>query len=182
MRIGPTELTVVSGSLLDQDVDAIVNAANTSMRGGGGIDGAIHRAAGPALRAELERVAPAGAPTGTVVVTAGHRLRQRWILHTPGPVWSGGRRGEPGLLRACYGGCLDAAAALGVARLGFCSISTGVYRFPLGPAAEIALGTVCDWLRARPATSLRAVVFAMFGTEEHRVFAETLRRLETESA
>ncbi len=182
MRIGPAEVTVVAGSLLDQDVDAIVNAANTAMRGGGGIDGAIHRAAGPGLLEELRRVAPNGAATGTVVVTGGHRLRQRWILHTPGPVWSGGRRGEPDLLRACYRGCLDAADQLGVASLGFCSISTGVYRFPLAQAAEIALGTVRDWLVSHPATSLRKIVFAMFGAEEHRVFSDALRRLEASSA
>src|SRR4051794_19957646 len=116
MLIGNTSLTVVAGSLLDQDVDAIVNAANTAMRGGGGIDGAIHSAAGPGLLAELVRVAPDGAPTGSVVVTAGHRLRQRHVFHTPGPFWREGTRGEPALLAACYRECTRAADRLGLSR------------------------------------------------------------------
>ena len=174
MQIGATEILVVRGSLLDQNVDAIVNAANTAMRGGGGIDGAIHRAAGPSLLLDLERVAPHGAKTGSVVVTSGHRLRQRYIFHTPGPIWSGGGKGERELLASCYRGCLEEAERLGVARLGFCSISTGVYRFPLEEAAPIALGTVATHLREHPATELRRIIFAMFGAREHEVFEATL--------
>src|SRR5687768_4892739 len=102
MKVRSTEISVVRGSVVDQDVDVIVNAANTVMRGGGGVDGAIHAAAGPALLAELERVAPKGAETGTAVLTHGHRLKQRYVIHTPGPVWRGGAAGEPALLASCY--------------------------------------------------------------------------------
>src|SRR6185436_20843772 len=102
MRVGGTNIEVVRGSVVDQDVEAIVNAANTAMRGGGGVDGAIHRAAGRELLAELERVAPNGAETGSVVLTPGFKLKQKWIIHTPGPVWKGGTGGEPEALASCY--------------------------------------------------------------------------------
>ncbi|MEW5855514.1 MAG: macro domain-containing protein [Myxococcota bacterium] len=178
MRIHQTEITVVRGSVLDQDVDAVVNAANTAMRGGGGIDGATHRAAGPELMRELQRVAPHGAKTGTVVVTGGHRLKQRHVFRTPGPVWNGGRSQERALLASCYRTCMDQAQRLQLSSLGFCSISTGVYGFPLDLAAPIALSTVAEWLRGRPETSLRRLVFAMFGAQEFDVFSAALRELE----
>jgi O-acetyl-ADP-ribose deacetylase (regulator of RNase III) len=155
-------------------VDAIVNAANTLMRGGGGVDGAIHAAAGRGLLAELEQVAPDGAATGSVVVTGGHRLRQRHVLHTPGPVWHGGARGEPAQLASCYRECCAAAEKLRLESVAFCSISTGVYGYPLEPAAAIALDSVLGWLAAHPDTSLRRVVFAMFAAREHEVFAHAL--------
>lgn len=178
MQVHHTTITVVRGSVLEQDVDAIVNAANTAMRGGGGVDGAIHRAAGPGLLQELFRVAPNGAPTGTVVVTHGHNLKQPWILHTPGPVWRGGTHGEPELLASCYRACLDAAHEKGLRSVAFCSISTGVYGYPLEQAAPIALGTVRDWLQAHPDTTLERIVFAMFGEREYEVFSETLRAMQ----
>src|ERR1700691_1505715 len=108
MRINDTEIEVVRGSVTDQDVDAIVNAANTSMRGGGGIDGRIHRSAGTGMMDELIKGAPHGAKTGQVVVTGGHNLKQHFVFHTPGPVWRGGGSGEPELLASCYRGCLEA--------------------------------------------------------------------------
>ncbi|MDH7568151.1 MAG: macro domain-containing protein, partial [Armatimonadota bacterium] len=161
MRIHHTELEVVPGSVLEQDVEAIVNAANTAMRGGGGVDGAIHRAAGSGLLEELKRVAPNGAPTGTAVLTSGHNLKQRYIIHTPGPVWRGGTHGEPELLAACYRSCMELAHQHNLESLAFCSISTGVYGYPLEQAAPIALKTVCGFLESHPDTSLRRVVFAM---------------------
>lgn len=180
MRIGHTEITVVRGSVLDQDVDAIVNAANTAMRGGGGVDGAIHRAAGPGLLEELIRVAPHGAPTGTAVLTRGHNLKQPYIIHTPGPVWRGGHHGEPDLLASCYRSCLETAERQGLQSLAFCSISTGVYGYPLEQAAPLALGVVRDYLRAHPNTSIRRVVFAMFGEKEYEVFSQALAKMEGE--
>src|SRR5580658_2462724 len=102
MIIHQTTLSVVHGSVTEQNVDAIVNAANTTMRGGGGIDGRIHAAAGPDLLEELRRVAPDGAPTGTAVITAGHRLKQKHVIHTPGPVWHGGKSHERQDLASCY--------------------------------------------------------------------------------
>jgi len=168
-------MKVVFGSVLDQDVDAIVNAANTGMRGGGGVDGAIHRAAGPGLLDELRRVAPDGAPTGTAVLTAGHDLKQPYIIHTPGPVWHRGGQDVHALLASSYRSCLDAADMNGLASIAFCSISTGVYGFPLDQAAPLAVRTAVDWLRAHPNTSLRRVVFAMFHDREFQAFSAALK-------
>ncbi len=169
-----TEIVLVRGSVLDQAVDAVVNAANTGMRGGGGLDGAIHRAAGPELLKELRDKAPSGAPTGAVVVTAGHASGFRHILHTPGPVWKGGTKGEADALAACYRNALDAAHDLGLASIGLPSISTGIYGYPLERAAPLAVATVRDWIAAHGETPLRRVVFAMFGGEEHARFQRAL--------
>jgi O-acetyl-ADP-ribose deacetylase (regulator of RNase III) len=177
VQIENTSIEVVRGSVLDQDVDAIVNAANTAMRGGGGVDGAIHRAAGKGLLAELQHVAPSGAKTGTVVVTGGHQLRHPFIFHTPGPVWRGGDTGEPELLAACYRGCLDAAAARKLASIAFCSISTGVYGYPIERAAPIALETIVAFLHDNRETMLRRIVLAMFGDVEYGVFSEELQKV-----
>ncbi len=167
-------LTVVRGSVLDQDVDVIVNAANTAMRTGAGVNGAIHRAAGSGLLEELVRVAPNGCPTGQVVVTAGHNLRQRWIVHTPGPVWGGGARGEDGLLAACYRNAIQAASDLGAASVAFCSISTGIFGFPLERAAPIAVRVVREWLSTHPDARLADVRFAMYGEREFEAFRAAL--------
>lgn len=169
-----TRIQVLRGSLLDQDVEAIVNAANTSMRGGGGIDGAVHRAAGPELLEELIRVAPHGARTGQVVATGGHRTGFKYIFHTPGPVWRGGVQGEEQLLTNCYRNSLEAASQRSVKSLGFCSVSTGIYGFPLHRAAPIALRTATDWLEAHSETSLERIVFAMFAAAEYEAFVQAL--------
>lgn len=165
-------IEVVRGSLLDQDVEAIVNAANTSMRGGSGLDGAIHRAAGRELMDELTRVAPHGAKTGQIVVTPGFATGFRFILHTPGPVWQGGTKGEQELLSTCYRNAVLTAERLGVKSLGFASISTGVYRYPLSEAAPLALKTIMETI-----TSIDRVGFAMYGAEEHDAFADALAKL-----
>ena len=170
MSTHKTTIEIVSGSVLDQEVDAIVNAANTSMRGGGGVDGAIHRAAGKALMAELIAAAPHGAKTGTAVVTGGHNLKQKYVLHTPGPHWNGGRSGEAEKLASSYRSCLEKANEKGLKSLAFCSISTGIYGYPLEQAAPLALRTVREWLNSHPETSLERVVFAMFQLEEYAAF------------
>jgi O-acetyl-ADP-ribose deacetylase (regulator of RNase III) len=183
MKINATEIAVVRGSVLEQDVDAIVNAANTSMRGGGGVDGAVHDAAGRELLAELKAVAPDGAPTGAPVLTGGHNLKQKHIIHVAGPVWSAQRADEcERLLRACYRGALEVAEGKEWGSLAFCSISTGIYGYPLSLAAPLAVETVADYLRTHPQTTLRRVVFAMFQSAEYRVFQEALRTLENTSA
>jgi O-acetyl-ADP-ribose deacetylase (regulator of RNase III) len=164
-------IEVVRGSLLEQDVEAIVNAANPGMRGGGGIDGAIHRAAGRELLEELMRVAPHAARAGQVVVTPGFRTGFRYIFHTAGPIWRGGLHGEPVQLADCYRNAVLEAEKLGVRTLGFCSISTGIFSFPLDRAAPIALKTVRE-----TATQLDRIVFAMFGEKEYEVFAAELER------
>src|SRR3569833_114091 len=172
--INETIIQVAHGSVTDQDVDAIVNAANTGMRGGGGIDGRIHRAAGPKMMEELIRVAPHGAKTSEVLVTGGHNLKQKLVFHTAGPVWSGGKKNEPDLLANCYRNCIDAAAKRGLESLAYCSISTGVYRFRIALAAPLAVSTVMDYLRAHASTSLRRVIFAMYGADEFDEFTKAL--------
>ena len=168
------EISVVRGSLVDQDVEYIVNAANTMLRGGGGIDGVIHRLAGPKLLLELYRVAPKGCPTGEVVVTGAHELKQKGIVHTPGPRWKGGDHGEAELLATSYRNSLVAVDELGGTSIGFCSISTGSYRFPLELAAPIAVRAVRTWVSSTPQTSIERVVFAMFSEVEFWAYFRAL--------
>lgn len=173
--IHKTTLEFVQGSVLGQDVDVIVNAANTSMRGGGGVDGAIHRAAGKGLMEELMAVAPHGAKTGTAVITKGYALKQSYVIHTPGPVWNGGTNGEPELLASSYRACLEKAEAKGLKSIAFCSISTGVYRYPLEQAAPLAIRTVMEYLKDHPDTTLERVVFAMYQQNEYQAFTEAFK-------
>lgn len=167
-----TIIEIVNANMMHQNVDAIVNAANEGMRGGVGIDGKIHEKAGEDLLAELKIVAPNGAKTGTAVITEGHKLKQPYIIHTPGPVWHGGGSGEAGLLASSYRSCLEVADANGLKSIAFCSISTGIYGYPLGKAAPLAVKTVREYLDAYPDTSLERIVFAMFGEDEYKAFAK----------
>ena len=131
------KIEIVQGDITKQAVDAIVNAANTSLLGGGGVDGAIHRAAGPELLKENRKIG--GCPTGEARVSKGYRLPAKWVIHTVGPVWAGGHKNEDTLLANCYKNSLKAALEKGVKTIAFPSISTGAYRFPLDRATEIAL-------------------------------------------
>lgn len=168
------------GSLLDQkDVGVIVNAANRQMRGGGGIDGAVHAAAGDKLLAALETAAPKGCLTGGIIATEGFDSGFDTILHVAGPIWEDGKSGEFMALSMCYFGGLQAAARKGASSIGFCSISTGIYKFPLIEAVPTALGTVCSWLRkAHESHSIERVVFAMYGEEEYNAYYLALRSLQ----
>ncbi len=141
-------LQTVLGDITKQSVDAIVNAANCSLLGGGGVDGAIHRAAGPELLAECRTLH--GCETGKAKITKGYRLPANYVIHTPGPVWHGGNSHEAELLASCYRSCLELASENGCKTVDFPSISTGVYHFPLDKAAAIATKTIKEYLEAHP--------------------------------
>ena len=152
-------MEVVEGDITRLEVDAVVNAANSSLLGGGGVDGAIHRAAGPGLLAECRQLG--GCEPGDAKVTGGHELPARWVIHTVGPVWHGGHRDEPSTLASCYRRSLDEARRVGARSIAFPAISTGVYGYPVDAAAEVAVGTVAEWLRGD--TDIDRVVFCTFG-------------------
>ena len=160
-------LSVVRADITTLDVDAIVNAANTSLLGGGGVDGAIHRAAGPELVAACRLLH--GCPVGQAKATAGFRLPARHVIHTVGPVWRGGEHGEPELLAACYRHSLEAADALGARSVAFPAISTGIYGYPVEAAAKVAVRTV----RATH-TAVERVLFVCFNDEVHQAYAHLL--------
>jgi O-acetyl-ADP-ribose deacetylase (regulator of RNase III) len=161
--VGDCRLDILVADITALDVDAIVNAANTSLLGGGGVDGAIHRAAGPELLAECRTLD--GCPTGEAKITRGYRLKARHVIHTPGPVWSGSdAEGKKALLAACYRNSLARAGEHGLASIAFPAISTGIYRFPPDIAARIAVSTVVDALSDR-APSLERVVFCFLNAE-----------------
>jgi len=162
------ELEIVRGDITRLSVDAIVNAANTSLLGGGGVDGAIHRAAGPELLAACQRLH--GCVTGSAKATPGFRLHARWIFHAVGPVWRGGAHDEEALLAGCYRRCLSLAAEHMVESIAFPAISTGVYGFPKQRAAEIAVETV----RGNAGPRLKRIVFCCFDEETARIYEDLL--------
>jgi O-acetyl-ADP-ribose deacetylase len=159
-------ITVAQGDITKQDVDAIVNAANTSLLGGGGVDGAIHRAAGPGLLAECRTLG--GCPTGEARITKGYNLPARWVIHTAGPVWHGGTHNEDDLLASCYRSCLALAMQYTVHTIAFPAISTGIYGFPLERATRIAVTETARFLAGN--AEIEEVRFVCFGAETHRVY------------
>ncbi|MFA5843988.1 MAG: O-acetyl-ADP-ribose deacetylase [Coriobacteriia bacterium] len=165
-----SRMRVITGDITRLDVDAIVNAANTSLLGGGGVDGAIHRAAGPALLEECRQLG--GCPTGEARMTGGHALPARFVIHTVGPVYRGGGGGERDLLRSCYAQSLRLAADAGLTSVAFPCISTGVYGYPKPEACDIAVSTVGEWLLAHDLP--RSVVFCCYGAEDAGLYGSRL--------
>jgi O-acetyl-ADP-ribose deacetylase (regulator of RNase III) len=173
--IGDATIELVIGDITQDPADAIANAANEALRGGGGVDGAIHRAAGPGLLAELRERYPDGTPTGTAVATSGHQLPARWVLHAVGPVWRGGTHEEAEQLAGAYRSCLRLAVDLGARSLAFPAISMGIYGYPPHPAARIALATVAEHLREAGAPDV--VRFVLYSEETYQRFADALAEI-----
>lgn len=166
-------ISIVEGDITRQSVDAIVNAANTTLLGGGGVDGAIHRAAGPRLLEECGTLG--GCPTGEAKITKGYNLPAKWVIHTVGPVWHDGSRGEAELLASCYRNSLELAASRALKSIAFPSISTGAYRFPLDRATRFALAETNQFL-ARNA-SIEKVVFVCFGAAARECYEQTAQEV-----
>jgi O-acetyl-ADP-ribose deacetylase (regulator of RNase III) len=175
LTIGAARLEIEVADITTLRVDAIVNAANTSLLGGGGVDGAIHRAAGPELVAECRMLR--GCKTGDAKITRGYRLPARHVIHTVGPVWQGGDHGEHELLASCYRRAIELCRANNLVSVAFPAISTGIYRFPAERAADIAINTTVDALPS--ASSLTRVIFCCFSQESARLHEQAMARLST---
>ncbi|MDQ6706688.1 MAG: O-acetyl-ADP-ribose deacetylase [Acidobacteriota bacterium] len=169
-------LRLVTGDITRIPVDAMANAANSALAGGGGVDGAIHRAGGPAIMRELDvlRAKSGGCPTGSAVVTGAGNLPAKYVLHAVGPVYRDGKHGEPELLAGCYRKCLELAETLGVRTISFPSISTGVYGYPLEAAAEIALREIAAHLRGNSA--VEEVIMVLFSERDYQIYAGVARQ------
>ncbi len=166
-------IDIVEGDITKQEVDAIVNAANTSLLGGGGVDGAIHRAAGPELLEETRKIG--GCPTGEARVSKGYRLPAKWVIHTVGPIWAGGHKNEESLLAFCYRNSLKAAKELGAKSIAFPGISTGAYGFPLERGTEIALSETKKFLMSD--NSIERIVFVCFGKRAYDTYQDVFMRV-----
>ena len=175
VSINQARLSIIQGDITRQDTDAIVNAANPGLMGGSGVDGAIHRAGGPAILEECKQiVARQGRlPTGEAVITTGGNLKTRFVIHTVGPVWHGGSQGEPGLLASAYRESLKVAAENNLSSVSFPSISTGAYGYPVTEAARVAITTVASFLK-ESVTSVKEVIFVLFDSSTFQSYSAAL--------
>ena len=178
LSINQSKLSIVQGDITRQATDAIVNAANPGLMGGGGVDGAIHRAGGPAILEECKQIVSLQGrlPTGQAVITTGGNLKARFVIHTVGPVWRGGNSGEPELLASAYRECLKVAAENNLSSVSFPSISTGAYGYPVAEAAKVAINTVAAFLKEQ-VTSIGEVVFVLFDSATSRIYTSALSDL-----
>lgn len=178
-KIGRSKLRLVQGDITEMETDAIVNAANPSLMGGGGVDGAIHRKGGPKILEECKRIRatewPNGLPTGKAVITTGGNLKAKYVIHTVGPIWYGGNSGEPELLADAYRNSLKLAVSKGLKTIAFPAISTGAYGYPIEKASRIAIKTVKEFLEKED--KLDEVVFVLFSKSNFEVYAEAAREI-----
>ncbi|WP_439881760.1 O-acetyl-ADP-ribose deacetylase [Pontibacter sp. MBLB2868] len=174
--MGIAKIDVIKGDITKQEVDAIVNAANSSLLGGGGVDGAIHRAGGPAILEECKqiRAKQGGCPTGEAVITTGGKLPAKYVIHTVGPVWHGGNQREPELLANCYRNSLQLANENDVQSIAFPNISTGVYGYPKDKAANVAVQAVQDYLQQHQQSGIKNVRFVCFDDENYALYKSIL--------
>lgn len=175
VRFGSSMIELTQGDITRQRVDAVVNAANSALAGGGGVDGAIHRAAGPGVMEETDRLYPDGCPTGSAVITSGGLLAAQYIIHAVGPVWQGGVKGERALLRSTHEASLSLAIEHNCQSVAFPAISTGAYGYPIDVTAEDALGATSDFLTHHGAPAL--VRFVLFDNGAYAAFARVLESL-----
>ena len=173
VKINNSTLALIEGDITIEETDAIVNAANSRLAGGGGVDGAIHRAGGPSIMAECRKIG--GCPTGQAVITTGGNLKAKFVIHTVGPVYQGGTKGEAALLKSAHLESLKLASARQLNSIAFPAISTGVYGYPVNEAAHIALKTVIDYLKEH--SDIELVRFVLFGRKTYDTFAEELKKL-----
>jgi len=178
-QIHQAVLELHQGDITQQDVDAIVNAANSQLAGGGGVDGAIHRRGGPAIMEETDRRYPDGCPTGSAVISGAGALPARYVIHAVGPIWGGGAKGEAEQLASAYRTCLELAVANDCRSIALPALSTGAYRFPMDQASRIALGTAIDFLRTEQRPEL--VRFVLYDAGAYGAFAAALEELIAEA-
>lgn len=178
---GVRRLTILQGDITKENVDVIVNAANTSLLGGGGVDGAIHRAAGSILLEEcrLLRNRRSSCPPGDAVITRPGNLHAQWVVHAVGPVWNGGTKQESDLLRSVYRKSLELAEEKQVLSISFPAISTGIYRFPKEKACELAVTTVLQYFYEKPESTIQEVRFVLFDFEAYKLYQDYLNRIES---
>jgi O-acetyl-ADP-ribose deacetylase (regulator of RNase III) len=175
VEIGGCALELHQGDITLQEVDAIVNAANSRLAGGGGVDGAIHRRGGPAIMAETDQKYPQGCPTGSAVISGAGKLKAKHVIHAVGPVWSGGRRGEADLLAGSYRRSLELAVEHQCTSIALPALSTGAYGYPMDQAARVALATAIEWLKQHAKPAL--VRFVLFGPAAYEAFAAALEEM-----
>ena len=173
VKVNNAVIALVQGDITAEETDAIVNAANSGLRGGGGVDGAIHRAGGPSIMEECRKIG--SCPTGQAVVTGGGNLKARYVIHTVGPVYRGGSRGEAGLLKSAYRESLKRVTEKGLTSVSFPAISAGVYGYPLEEAARIALTTAIDYVKDHD--EIRLIRFVLFSRDIYDVFSDELKQI-----